>query len=172
DGAAKMGARPGKALEIGKRIEREIDFAGRAAKFVTADAFEKICGQFVRFEKFLEGEVGIDAGRDDVGGEFFTLLKGNAANSAVLCENLAHGCFGADFDAAFASGARDGLGDRARAAAAEAPGAERAVDFAHVVVKEDIGGTRRTNTEERTDDARGRHCGFERSEERRVGKAW
>src|SRR5260370_5202434 len=65
--AAKMRAGGGETFEIGKRVEREIDFAGGAAKFVAADAFEKIGWQFAGIEKFLEGDMGVDAGRNDVG---------------------------------------------------------------------------------------------------------
>jgi len=113
---------------------------GGAAKFVAADAFKKIGGQLVRLEKFFEGQVRVDARGDDVGGEFFTILKGNATGTAVLCENFANGRFGADFDAGFARGIRDGVRNGAGASAAETPRAESAVDFSHVVVKEDIGG--------------------------------
>jgi hypothetical protein len=59
------------AFEIGKRVEGEIDFSGRAAKFVAAYTFEKISGKLGGFEKFFEREMWIDAGRDDVGGKLF-----------------------------------------------------------------------------------------------------
>ena len=72
--AAEMSAGAGQAFEIGKGVEREIYFAGRAAVFVTTDAFEKISGQLAGVEKPFECEMGIDAGRDDVGGDFFTAL--------------------------------------------------------------------------------------------------
>jgi len=72
--AAKMCAGAGEALEIWKCVEREIYFAGGAAVFVTTDTFEKIPGEYAGIEKFFEGEMGIDAGRDDVGGDFFAAL--------------------------------------------------------------------------------------------------
>jgi len=105
--------------------------------------------------------MGVDAGGDDVGEDFFTGLENDACGAAILCENFADGRFGADFNAGFASSISNGVGDRARSAAAEAPRTKRAVDFAHVVVKENVGSARRTNAEERADDAGGGHGGLE-----------
>src|SRR3989442_13880855 len=132
----RAGAR--EAFEIGKRVEGEIDFAGGAAKFVAADAFEEIAGQFAGFEKFFEGEVRIDAGGNDVSGELFTILKGDAASAAVLDEDFADRRFGADFNAGFAGSIGDGVGNSAGPAAAETPGAEGAVNFTHVVMEENV----------------------------------
>ena len=109
DGAAKMSARTGQAFEIGKRVECEIDFSGRAAKFVAADAFQEIGGQFAGFEEFFEGEMRVDAGGNNVGGEFFAILKGNAAGAAVLGENFADRRFGANLNASFAGGVGNGV---------------------------------------------------------------
>src|SRR5258708_3082873 len=156
-----MRARAGETFEIGKRVERQIDFAGRAAKFVAADAFEKIGREFAGIEKLFESEVRVDAGRDDVGGEFSTILKSDAASAAVLDQNFDDRSFGANFDASFTGSIGDGVRDGARTAAAESPGTERAVDFAHVVVEENVGGAGRTNAEECTDDTGSGHGGFE-----------
>ncbi len=103
----------------------------------------------------------VDAGGDDVCEDFFTGLENDSRGAAVLDEDFADGCFGADFDAGFAGGVCDGVRNGASAAATEAPGAERAIDFAHVVVKENVSGAGRTNAEERADDARSGHGGFE-----------
>jgi len=65
-----------------------------------------------------------------VGGKFFAVLKGNAAGAAVLDKIFSHGSFGADFDTGFAGGVGNGVGNGSRAAPAEAPGTECAVDFA------------------------------------------
>src|ERR1700674_1782719 len=156
-----MRARAREAFEIGKLVEGEIDFAGGAAKFVAADAFEKIGGKLAGLEEFLEREMRIDAGRDDVGGEFFAILENDAGGTAILDEDFADRRFGADFHAGLASCVRDRVRNGSSAAAAEAPGTERAVDFSHVVVKEDVGGARRTNAEECADDAGSGHGGFQ-----------
>src|SRR5437588_10405478 len=52
--SAKMRAGTGQALEIGKRVERKIDLAGRAAELVVPHAFKKIGGKFAGLEKLLE----------------------------------------------------------------------------------------------------------------------
>ena len=66
-----------------------------------------------------------------------------------------------DLDSELARRIGDGVGDRAGAAAGKAPGAEGAVDLAHVVVQQHVGGARRAHAEEGADDARGRHGGLE-----------
>ena len=63
----------------------------------------------------------------------------------------------ADLDAGLARRGRDRLRDGAGAAARQAPRAERAVDLAHVVVEQHVGGARRSHAEKRADDARRRH---------------
>src|ERR1700681_3413114 len=103
----------------------------------------------------------VDAGRDYVCEDFFAGLENDSRGAAVRDEDFSDGCFGADFDPRFAGGIGDGVGDRASAAAAEAPGAKRAVDFAHIVVKENVSGAGRTNAEERADNAGSGHGGFE-----------
>src|SRR5579859_1927523 len=159
--AAEMSAGAGQTLEIGEGIEREIHFAGRAAEFVAADAFEKIIGEFAGIEKFFESEMRIDAGRDDIGENFFAALQGHTASAAILDENFRNTRLRANFDASFARGVRDGVGDGSRSAAAETPGAERAVDFSHVVMQKNVGGAGRANAEKSANDAGGGHGGFQ-----------
>ncbi len=48
DGAAQMLAAPGQAGEVGQRVERQVDLAGRAAELVAAHAFQELVGQFRR----------------------------------------------------------------------------------------------------------------------------
>ena len=67
----------------------------------------------------------------------------------------------ADLDTRGARRARDRVGDRSGSAASKSPRAERAVDLAHVVMEEHVGGSRRSHAEERPDDARRRHRGLE-----------
>ncbi len=111
-----MGARPRQTFEIGKSVEGQIDLSGRAAEFISADPFEKIGGQFACFEKFFKGKVRVDAGGDDVRGNFFAILEGNATSAAVLDENFTNRRFGADFYTGFACGTGDGVRNGTRAA--------------------------------------------------------
>ena len=64
---------------------------------------------------------------------------------------------GADLGARLPRRGGDRVRDRAGAAAREAPGAERAVDLAHVVVQQHVGRARRPHAEKRPDDPRRRH---------------
>ena len=101
--------------------------------------------------------VGTDAGGDNVATDFFARLEDDAGGAAVPIDDFCDGGIGADFDAEFACGGPDGVGDCAGAAAAEAPRAECAINFAHVVMQENVGGAGRTNAEKRADDAGGGH---------------
>jgi len=159
----RVGANSRQSFEIGERAESDIDFAGRAAEFVALDAFDEIGGEVLGFHKGKKRVMGIDAGGDDVAADFFAGLEGDACGAAVLVENFCDGGVGANFDAQFACGGGDRVGDRASATAAEAPRAECAVDFAHVMMEENVGGAGRTNAEKRADDARGGHGGFRTS---------
>src|SRR5216683_1214748 len=88
--AAKMRALAGHGLEIGERVEREIDFAGGAAEFVAANTFEEIGGEFAGLKKFFESEMRVDAGGDDAGGNFFAGLEGYAGGAAIFYEDSFH----------------------------------------------------------------------------------
>src|SRR5882724_14734 len=150
--AAKMRAGAGETFEIGERVEGEIDFAGRAAEFVAADAFEEISGKLAGFKKFFESEMRVNAGGDDVGGEFLAALQSDTGGAAVLHENFSDRRLRSNLDASFARSIRNRIRNGSRAAAAEAPGAERAIDFAHVMVQENVSRAGRTNAEKRADD--------------------
>src|SRR5580700_741967 len=156
-----MRAGAGQTLEIGKRVKREIHFPGRAAVFVAADTFEKIRGQLAGVEKSFESEMRIDTGRDYVGGNFFAALQGDATAAAVFDEDFRDARLCANFHAGLAGSVGDSVGNRSRAAAAEAPRAKRAVDFAHVVMQENVSSPRRANTKKGADDAGSRHGGLE-----------
>src|SRR5277367_258349 len=128
----------GQTLEVGQRLERKIHFAGRAAVFVTTDAIEKIRRQLAGFEKFLEGEMRVDTRRDDAGRYFFPALQSHAARAPVFNKDFRNGSLRANFDARLASRTGDSVGDGSGAATAKAPGAERAINFAHVVMQKNV----------------------------------
>jgi len=149
------------AGEFGKRVEGEIHFAGGAAILVAVNFFEEFGGKIFGVEHFDESEIGINAGRNDFGVDFFAGFENDSGGAAVACENFRDWSFHADFGAGFASGVADGVGDCAGAAAAESPGAKCAVDFAHVMVKKNVGGSGRAHAEKSADDSGGGHGGFE-----------
>ena len=124
-------------LKSGKRVERDVHFAGGAAEFVTAHAFEKIGGQFEGSRNFSKVRCGSTL-------EETTLAQISSPDCSTtpvarpfLTTILSTGALRANFDAGFARGGGDGVGNRAGAAAAESPGAERAINFAHVVMQEE-----------------------------------
>ena len=77
--AAQMRADAGQAGEFRKRIEREIHFAGRAADTCSGEPFEEIGGQIARSMNLQESEIGIDAGGNDVGANFFAAFEDHAS---------------------------------------------------------------------------------------------
>src|SRR5262249_59249312 len=91
----------------------------------------------------------------------FSRWESDAAGAAIFHQDFRDRCLRADFDSGLARGGRDRIGDGAGATTAESPRAERAIDFAHVVMEKNIRGAWRTNAEECSDDAGSRHSGFE-----------
>src|SRR4029077_16278090 len=81
--------------------------------------------------------------------------------AAVLDENFVHGGLRANLDSGFAGRGADGVGNGTCAPAAETPGSEGAVNFAHVVVEENVGGAGRANAEKSANDAGSGHGGFQ-----------
>ena len=104
---------------------------------------------------------GIDAGGNCVGVDFVTVGEDYAFGFAVFDDDFRDGGLGANFDSGFAGGVGDGIGDCSGAAAGESPGAECAVDFSHVVMQQNVGGSGRAHAEKRADDSRRRHGGLE-----------
>ena len=95
----------------------------------------------------------IDAGGNHIGANLFTILQDDARDAIVLDQNLADRRIRADFHAEFPRGRTDGVGDLPRAAAAETPRAERAVNFTHVVVQQNVCGAGRANSEKCADNS-------------------
>src|SRR5580692_12620322 len=146
-----MIARAGEAGEIRQAVESEIYFAGGTAIFVAAHVFWKIARKLAGFDEFQEREIGIDARRDNAGMNFFAAFEDYALRDAIFYENFRDCHFLTDFDAGFEGGAGDGVGNGAGAAAAETPGAEGAINFAHVMMEQDVGRAGRANSEKRAD---------------------
>ena len=101
--------RTGQAREVGKAIERDVHFAGRAAILVTLHVFEEVGGQIALFHEFQECEIGIDAGRNHVRIDFLAAVEDDAVGDTVLDEDFLNSGVHADFDAGFARGIADGV---------------------------------------------------------------
>ncbi len=148
-------------MKFGQRVEREVHFAGRAAEFVALHFLAEIVGQMLGVDHLQEREVGIDARRDDGRVVLVAGGGGDADRLAVFNQDLRDRNLRLDFHTGFASGVGNGVGDGAGSSAGETPGAKCAVDLAHVVVQQDVGGAGRAHAEKRADDSRRRHGGLE-----------
>src|SRR5439155_727799 len=94
--------------------------------------------------------------------DLVAVLEDDAAGAAALDVDSGDGRAGEDLGAQRLGSMRDGIRQAAGAALRDAPGAECAVDLAHVVVQQHVGGTRRVHALERADDPRCRHGRLER----------
>src|SRR5947207_2675023 len=103
----------------------------------------------------------VDAGGDDGGGDFFTGLERDSRGASVFYDDAVDGGLRTNFHAGFACSGCNGVGNGAGAASAESPGAEGAIDFAHVMVQENVRGAGRADSEKGADDSGGGHGGFE-----------
>ena len=151
----RCGPDAGHAFEVRETIERHVYFAGRAAILEAVDVFEKVGGKMLGFDELVEGEPGIDARGNCVGVDFVAVGEDDAFGFAIFDDDFRDGGLGADLDSGFAGCVGDGVGNCASAAAGEAPGAECAVDFSHVVMEQNVGGAGRAHAEECADDAGG-----------------
>ena len=148
---------PGRQVKSGKRVEREVDLARRPAELVAPDVGDELVGQVLGADHVQEGEVRVDARRDDLARQVVAILEHDADRGPVLDDDLRDARPGADFGAGLARRAGDGVRDRAGPAAREPPRSERAVDLAHVVMQEHVGRAGRAHAQERADDPRRRH---------------
>ena len=159
DGAAQVGmVRRGAALgrhgKIGQRVESEVHLARGAAELVAVNVVEKIVGHRAAFEEAQEREARVDARGHEPGADLVAGLQHDAARFVVLDQNSLDGRVRSNLGACLARRIRDGVRDRAGAAATQAPRSERAVNLAHVMVEQHVGGARRSHAEKRADDSR------------------
>ena len=87
---------------------------------------------------------------------FIAVLSSNACDLAVADDHALDRRIRHDLSAVRLERRRQRVGDRAHAAACEAPRADRSVDVAHVVMQQDVSGARRVHAHCRADDAAAR----------------
>ena len=109
----RAGAR--QAAKVGQRVERKIDFPGRATKAEAGDFIEKIPGQLGRIHELPERQMRIDAREHQVRLELVTRGEHDPCGAAFLRENARHGHAGPNLGAGFARGAGNGVRNGARA---------------------------------------------------------
>src|ERR1044072_3658539 len=109
DRAAQV--RPGtrQAGEAWQRIERQVDLAGRGAKFVAAYAFDEIGGQLAFVHELQERQVRIDARYHDLRVDLVAVGQRDANRSPVLRNDARDRSLGSDLDTELARRRRDRL---------------------------------------------------------------
>src|SRR5579863_5762116 len=123
------------SLEIRQGVEREIHFARRTSELIAIDLFEKIVWQIPLFDHFDESKSRIDTRRNNVGVNLVSARQRHAFCFATLHDDLRNRRLGAYLNSGLARRIRYRVRNRAGAAAGKSPGAERAVDFSHIVMQ-------------------------------------
>ena len=121
------------------------------------DVLDELVRQLARLDEAQEGQARIDAGRDDARADLVAVLQDDAVRLVAADEDSLDLRLRADLDTGGARRAGDRIRDRSGAAARQSPGAERAVDLAHVVMEQHVRRAGRPDAEKRPDDARRRH---------------
>ncbi len=126
-----------------------------------ADLGEEVFGEVFRFNELQEGALGVGGGDDHAGVKLVSVFEGDPGGAAIPDDDLFDRGIDADFHPQGAGGVGDGGRHAAGLVFGKAPGAEGAVNFAHVVVEQDVGGAGRARAEKGADDAAGRFRPFE-----------
>ena len=104
-----MRAGSGHGFEVRQRVQRHIYLAGRAAIFEAVDVFEEVGGKMLGVDELVEGEAGIDAGRNCFGVNFIAVGEDDSFGLAILDDDFRDGGLGANLDAGLAGGVSDGV---------------------------------------------------------------
>ena len=88
---------------------------------------------------FNEGQPRIHARRDDVRADFIAVFENNTLGLPIPDDDLVDRRFGSDLDSSLPGGRCNRVGYRTGPSANESPGPKGAIDFAHVMVKQDVG---------------------------------
>ena len=161
DGAPEVRPGTGNRGEVGQRVERQVHLAGGALEPVAADRLDELAGQLLRVEHPEEGAARIHARGDLVGEHLLAALEHHPGGLPTARQDALDAGVRADLGAEAPGGARERLGDGAHPAALETPRPGGAVDLAHVVVEQHVGGPRRGDAQEGADDAARRHGGLQ-----------
>src|SRR5262245_48684186 len=131
---------PGETCEIGQPVEREVHLSRRATVPVAAHVGGEFTRKMLEPGQPLERLPRIEARRHDGRFELIAVLERDAVRAATRNENPVDTGVGANLDACFPRSGRKAVRDAAGSTSRQTPRAERAVDLAHVVVKQDVRG--------------------------------
>src|SRR5579863_7756259 len=122
-----------------------------------SDLSEKILGQMTRLDHAEKSLMRVEAGGDHASLQLIAVGEHDSRRAALLDQDFRDRRLSANLDVGLAGRVRNGVRDGAGAAARESPGAEGAVNLAHVVVQQHVGGAGRAYAEKGADNARGGH---------------
>ena len=156
-GEMQVAAQAGRILrqrrEFRHRIQRDVDLAGRAPDLEVLHPAQERIRQFLFLDQFQEGALHIGVGDDEPAMNLLAAGQHHAHRPASLDQYALDLGAGADGAAGSLEGSGERLGDGPHAAARIAPGADRAVDLAHVMVQQHVGRAGRHRPQRRADDA-------------------
>src|SRR6185436_6348537 len=144
------------AGEAWQLAEREVYLSRGSPEAIAPDRRDEVRRQ-VLFSHHLEKRAPrIRIGDDTSRADLFAVLQHDASSATAFDEDLRNRCLGADLRTEGPRRAGDCLAQRAVAAFRETPGAEYAIELAHVVMQQNERGAGRARSGERADDpARG-----------------
>ena len=160
---AATGPTPGLHASSGRPLEREVHLPARAPVLVAHDLVAERRVEVALVEQVDERLARVERAHHDAGLDLLAAREHDAGRAAAHRLDVV--------DAAPRCGSRrraTGRCSRSRTATEpvpplrHAPGAERAVDLAHVVVQQHVGRAGRARPLERADDARGAHRRLQR----------
>jgi hypothetical protein len=145
------------AREVGQTVEREVHFARAAAQLVALDLCCELAVQVLLAHEAHEGAPRVEPRHHRACADLVAVVEHDAGRAPPRHAQVAHRRLGQDLGAEAARRRGDRLADAAGAAFREPPRAKRAVDLAHVMVEQHVGGAGRAHAQEGADDAAHRH---------------
>jgi hypothetical protein len=152
----------GQRREVGQFAQRDVDLARRAARAEVLDRRDKFIGEIFLFHKLEERTLWVCSGHHDSGCEFIAVLENHAHGAPTPDLDLLHARVDSDLHPERFCRVENGAADSARAVLGKAPGAERTINFAHVVMKQNVRRPGRARTQECADDPAGSFRAFQR----------
>src|SRR5262249_32104509 len=133
DGAAvlRAGLGAGQGGEVGQFRQGDVDLERGAVVADAVDGLGEGGRQQAGVQQAVEGDVGVGVAGHHAGAQLLAVGQGDAGDGAVVDQDPAHLCVGADLGAVGTGDLGQGLGEGAHAAADVAPDAALAVGLAH-----------------------------------------
>ena len=154
--AEHQGAVGRNAVECRQAVQRDVQLARRAANLEVLRLLNHRWRQVAFIEALQEGALRVQVGNHQLGPVLGAVGKRHPGDAPALDDDAMHVGVADDLAAEGAQARGQRIGHRAHAAPGETPGADVAIDLAHVVVQQHVGGSRRVHPQGRADDAAAR----------------